>query len=187
LGTIINNTCLYYNQLSLSLLSEGNELKFKSANFVLEKLYDKRFSVDHANQIFIDLSSTRKHKIIRALYLGDLCINRMWEEAGHICWDFLSSHYYKELEYQKLYGLKPIRDYTLSYMIFFDPWRIKWMCNCQYFSLYEENDPCIHIITIKLMNILKDYIPYFIYAYRFLLPTRCYNQFMIQFGHKPIN
>lgn len=118
------------------------------------------------------------------MYLGDLAIRRMWEEAGMLQWDFLSSHYFKDLEYQKLYDLKPVREYTKTYIVMFDPWKIKWHCQCQYFSLYEEIDPCFHISTIKLMNILKDYIPYFIYAYRFLLPHRCYVQFMSDFGHK---
>lgn len=174
---------------SIPLLSTDGELKLKSAAYLLEKTYTKHFAVDHANQVFIDLSSTRKHKIIRALYLGDLVIRRMWETEGCLEWEVLSSHYFKDLEYQKLFDLPPVREYTQKYLVRYNPWKDsieRWRCDCQFFSLYAGFENCTHIYTIRLFNILKDYLPYFIYAYRFLLPNHCYKQFMIDFGHKPL-
>ncbi len=150
---------------------------------LLEATYSKQFAVSHANQIFMDISSNRKEKIIRALYLGNLAIRRMWESKGCLHYEVLSAHYFKELEYTKLYDIDPVREYTKKYIVMFNPWTLKYNCNCQFFSIYTDIDYCTHIAEVKLTNILKEYVPYFIYAYRFLLPHRCYKEFMSSFGH----
>ena len=151
---------------------------------IINSVYDKIYAINHANELFKDLSSTRKEKVMRALYLGDWAIRRMWEVEGCLNWEVLSYEYFKELEFQKLYDLDAVRKYTKYYIVVYNPWQLRWYCNCQFFSLNGDIEPCTHIHEIRIMNVLKEFIPYFIYAYRFLLPHRCYKQFMLDFGHK---
>lgn len=108
----------------------------------------------------------------------------MWEDEGCLHYKLLSSKYFKELEYTKLYDIDPVRSYTSSYIVIYNPWTLKYSCDCKYFSMFTDIDYCTHILSVRLMNILKEYIPYFIYAYRFLLPHRCYKEFMMSFNHR---
>jgi hypothetical protein len=168
------------------LTPDSDRVDLEAARDKLINVYTKNFAISHANQKFILLTSRRKEKVVRALFLGDLAIERMWEVEGVLHYKVMSFTYFRELEFTKLYGIEPVRKYTKYYTVIYNPWTMKWFCDCEYYSMYTDIDDCTHIVEVKLMNILKEYIPYFIYAYRFLLPHRCYKHFMATFTHRNI-
>lgn len=164
------------------LISE--KVDFEKAKDNLLKLYSKSFSINHANRLFLSITSGKKEKIVRALFLGELVTRRMWEVEGCLHYEVLSAKYFRELEFTKLYGIKPVREYDQKHIVSYNPFTMKWICDCKYFAIFTDIIDCSHIVEIKLTNILKEYLPYFIYAYRFLLPHRCYKYFMMEFGNK---
>jgi hypothetical protein len=166
------------------LLTHDEHIDYEKAKKDLSELYTKAFAINHANRIFFDITSGKKEKIVRALFLGELATRRMWEVEGSLHYEVLSAKYFRELEFTKLYGIKAVREYDEKHIVTYNPWTMKWICDCQFFSIYTDIIYCSHIIEIKLTNILKEYLPYFIYAYRFLLPHRCYKYFMMEFAHK---
>jgi hypothetical protein len=164
------------------LLTHDEKIDYESAKLKLSELYTKAFAINHANRIFFDITSGKKEKIVRALFLGELATRRMWEVEGSLHYEVLSAKYFRELEFTKLYGIKPVREYDEKHIVSYNPWTMKWMCDCKFFSVYTDIIDCSHIVEIRLTNILKEYLPYFIYAYRFLLPHRCYKHFMMEFA-----
>ena len=166
------------------LLTHDENIDYNKAKDNLTNLYTKAFAINHANRIFFNITSGKKEKIVRALFLGELATRRMWEVEGSLHYEVLATQYFRELEFTKLYGIKPVREYTEKHIVIYNPWTMKWQCDCKFFSIYTDIIDCSHIVEIKLTNILKEYLPYFIYAYRFLLPHRCYKQFMMEFTHK---
>src|ERR1044071_8015724 len=74
---------------------------------ILDQRYDKFFAVSHANEVFKDLSSTRKEKIIRAMYLSHFTIRRMWENEGCLHWEVVGSQHHRMLEQMHYLGRDP--------------------------------------------------------------------------------
>ncbi|HTH21697.1 MAG TPA: hypothetical protein VL854_05735 [Nitrososphaeraceae archaeon] len=146
---------------------------------IIEKKFDKATAVSVANQEFEGLSSTRKETIIRSLYMNDLTIRRMWEENG-LHYEVVASEHHRLLEYAHVDGEKPDMTGAKTYEVIVDR-KLKWHCNCYWFGRCQNLDECTHIRQIKLTNILKEYLPYFIYAYRFLLPHHVYKKFFLEF------
>jgi hypothetical protein len=165
------------------LLTKDEKIDFEKAKENLSALYTKAFAINHANRIFFDITSGKKEKIVTALFLGELATRRMWEVEGALHYELLSATYFRELQFTKLYGIKPVREYDKKHIVIYNPWTMKWFCDCKFFSIYTDIMDCSHIVEIKLINILKEYLPYFIYAYRFLLPHRCYKHFVIEFNN----
>jgi hypothetical protein len=152
---------------------------------ILDQRYDKFFAVSHANEVFKDLSSTRKEKIIRAMYLSHFTIRRMWENEGCLHWEVVGSQHHRMLEQMHYLG----RDDPLvlkTYVVMVDR-KLKWHCDCRWFSMHTDKDYCTHVHQVMLMNILLDYVNYFIYSYRFLLPNISYKKFLMDFvGHEEL-
>ena len=146
---------------------------------VMNRVYDKSRAISDANQIFDGLSSTRKETIIRSLYLNDLTVRRMWEENG-LHYEVVSSEHHRALEHAKYQEVVPDLTEAKTYIVVIDK-KLKWHCECYWFGKHQNYDECTHILQIKLTNILKEYVNYFIYAYRFLLPHISYKKFFLDF------
>ncbi len=128
---------------------------------VLAQRYDKFFAVSHANEWFKDISATRKEKIIRSLYIGHLTIRRMWENEGCLHWEVVAAEQHRLLEHMYYLG----RDDPVvlkTYIVMVDR-KLKWHCNCRWFSMYTTKDYCTHVRQVRIMNILREYVNYFIY------------------------
>ncbi len=153
---------------------------------VLNRVYDKPRAISDANQTFSRLSSTRKEKIIRSLYMNDVTVRRMWEHEGCLHWEVISAKHHKRLEYARYNGEKIDTEGMESYVVIVDK-KLKWHCECYWFGKNQELDECTHILQIRLTNCLKEYLPYFIYAYRFLLPDVSYRKFLLEFTNPDIS
>lgn len=144
--------------------------------------YTKSYAVGHASELFSKLSSTRKEKIIRSLYMNDMTIKHVWYNRGNTHYEVVSAKYHKILEAAKYLGENISTDGMKTYTVIVDR-RLRWHCNCYWFGKCQNADYCTHISQIKLTNILKEYINYFIYLYRFLLPDTSYRKFIVEFNY----
>jgi len=147
---------------------------------VLDARYTKSYAVGCAIAEMERLSSTRKEKIIRSLYMNDLTVRRMWEHDGCLMWEVISAKHHRQLEHAKYQGITPDLSEAESYTVIVDR-KLKWHCNCYWFGKWQDADECTHIMQIKLTNILKEYVNYFIYKYRFMLPHVSYKKFLLDF------
>lgn len=142
--------------------------------------FTKSYAVGCAIQMFDGLSTTRKEKIIRSLYMNDLTVRRMYEHEGCLMWEIISSKHHRALEHAKYQGITPDLSDAESYTVIVDR-KLKWHCNCYWFGKRQNYDECTHIMQIKLTNILREYVNYFIYVYRFMLPHVSYKKFFLDF------
>jgi hypothetical protein len=156
---------------------------------VLAQTYTKIYAIDQGNKEFHNLSSTRKEVIIRSLYIGHLTIRRMWESEGCLHWEVVAAEHHKWLEHYNYWrkdmfldtGMgSPKKDGWKLYVVMVDR-KLKWHCDCRWFSIHTDKDYCSHVRQVRLMNILRDYLNYFIYSYRFLLPDISYKKFLMDF------
>lgn len=146
---------------------------------VINAQYTKSYAVGCAIKEMERLSSTRKEKIVRSIYMNDLTVRRMWEENG-LHYEVLSSKHHKILEQAKYQGIIPDLKDAETYEVIVDR-KLKWHCNCYWFGKCQNYDYCTHIMQVKITNILKEYVNYFIYRYRFMLPHISYKKFLLDF------
>lgn len=149
---------------------------------IINTNFTKSYAVGCAVKEIERLSSTRKEKVIRSLYMNDITVRRMWEENG-LHYEVISSKHHRVLEQLNYHGVEPdLNDLgeIESYVVTIDR-KLKWHCECYWFGKCQQNDEYTHIMQIKLTNILKEYVNYFIYLYRFMLPHISYKKFLIEF------
>ena len=103
------------------LLTSDKKVNYELAKNNLSSLYTKAFAINHANRIFLSITSGKKEKIVRALFLGELATRRMWEVEGSLHYEVLSAKYFRELEFTKLYGIKPVREYDEKHIVSYNP------------------------------------------------------------------
>lgn len=148
---------------------------------IIDRNFTKSYSVGCAIKDMERLSSTRKEKILRSLYMNDVTVRRMWEHEGCLHWEVVSSKHHRAIEYARYRGEKIDTTGMKTYMVIVDR-KLKWHCDCYWFGKCQNLDECTHIMQIKLTNTLRQYVPYFIYIYRFLLPEISYRKFLIEFN-----